>query len=158
MIDIRCATPEEAPLILGFIRELAEYERLQHEVVATAEDVRRTLFGAHPYAHALLACLDGEPVGYAIYFYNYSTFLCRPGIYVEDVFVRPGGRGHGIGRRVFEHLARLALEQHCGRLEWAVLDWNETAIHFYRRLGATPNDEWTTYRVAGSALERLAAG
>ncbi|HTT01371.1 MAG TPA: GNAT family N-acetyltransferase [Steroidobacteraceae bacterium] len=156
MISIRPAAPQEVPLVLSFIRELARYERLEHALVATEADLTRTLFGARPYAHALFACLDGTPVGFAVYFYNYSTFMGRPGLYLEDLYVRPAARGLGIGRRVLVHLAQLALEQDCRRLEWAVLDWNEPAIGFYKRLGATANDEWTGYRLAGDALARLA--
>jgi len=156
MISIRPAVPEEVPLILSFIRELARYERLEHALAATEADLTRTLFGARPYAHVLFACLEGAPVGFAVYFYNYSTFMGRPGLYLEDLFVRPAARGLGVGRRLLEHLARLAIEQNCARFEWAVLDWNEPAIGFYKRLGAVANDEWTGYRLTGAALARLA--
>jgi len=156
MISIRPAVPEEVPLILSFIRELARYERLEHALAATEADLTRTLFGARPYAHVLFACLEGAPVGFAVYFYNYSTFMGRPGLYLEDLFVRPAARGLGVGRRLLEHLARLAIEQNCARFEWAVLDWNEPAIGFYKRLGAVANDEWTGYRLTGDALARLA--
>jgi GNAT superfamily N-acetyltransferase len=156
MISIRPARREDVPQILAFIRELAEYERLLHAVVATPEDITQSLFGPQPCAHALLASLDGEPVGFALYFYNFSTFLGRPGLYLEDLFVRPAARGHGIGRRLLVELARLAIERGCGRMEWAVLDWNEPAIRFYRKLGAAPNDDWITYRLSGEALGKLA--
>jgi GNAT superfamily N-acetyltransferase len=156
MIDIRRATRQDLPQLLTFIRELAEYERLAHQVVATVEDLSRSLFGAEPCAHALLAFLDSAPVGFAVYFYNFSTFLGRPGLYLEDLFVRPAARGLGIGRELLVRLARLAIERGCGRMEWAVLDWNEPAIRFYRKLGATPNDDWTTYRLSGQGLHDLA--
>jgi GNAT superfamily N-acetyltransferase len=156
MIAIRPAAEHETALILGFIRDLAIYERLEHAVVATEANLRRTLFGPHPVAHALFACIDDEPVGFAIYFYNYSTFLGRPGVYLEDLYVRPAARGRGVGRAVLAHLARLALEQGCGRLEWSVLDWNEPAIRFYRALEAVAADDWTTFRLSGEALARLA--
>jgi GNAT superfamily N-acetyltransferase len=156
MISIRSAAEEDVPQILAFIRELAQYERLAHAVVATVDDLRRSLFGPQPSAHALLACLDAAPVGFAVYFYNFSTFNGRPGLYLEDLYVRPTARRLGIGRRLLAHLAHLALERGCGRMEWAVLDWNEPAIRFYRNLGAAPNDDWTTYRLSGDALSNLA--
>ncbi|HSU15597.1 GNAT family N-acetyltransferase [Longimicrobium sp.] len=153
---IRAATGADVSLILRFIRELAEYERLAHEVVATEEGLRETLFGARPYAEVAIAEADGEPAGFALFFHNYSTFLGRPGIYLEDLYVRPEARGKGIGRALLAHLARLAVERGCGRLEWWVLDWNESAIRFYRSLGVQPMDDWTVFRVAGDALRRLA--
>lgn len=156
MIDIRPARRQDVPQILAFIRELAEYERLSHAVVATEADLVRSLFGREPSAHVLVASLDAEPVGFAVYFYNFSTFVGRPGLYLEDLYVRPAARGLGIGRRLLVTLARLALERECGRMEWAVLDWNEPAIRFYRKLGATPNDDWTTYRLSGEMLGNLA--
>jgi GNAT superfamily N-acetyltransferase len=156
MITIRPAAEHESGLILSFIRDLAVYERLEHAVTAREEDLRATLFGPQAVAHALFACAEGEPVGFAIYFYNYSTFLGRPGIYLEDLYVQPGARHRGVGRRILGHLAQLALERRCGRLEWSVLDWNEPAIRFYRDLGAVAADDWTTYRVTGEALARLA--
>ena len=166
-LRIASATVDDVPLILGFIKELAEYERLAHEVVATEERLRETLFGARPAAEVIIARagVDGaegpvgineEPAGFALSFSTYSTFLARPGIYLEDLFVRPEWRGRGIGRALLTHLARLAVERGCGRLEWAVLDWNEPAIGFYRRLGARPMDEWTTFRLTGEALVKLA--
>jgi GNAT superfamily N-acetyltransferase len=156
MIAIRPAADHETALILSFIRDLAVYEHLEHAVVATEQDLRATLFGPQPVAHALFACIDGEPVGFAIYFFSYSTFLGRAGLYLEDLYVRPAGRKRGVGRCLLAHLARVALERGCGRLEWAVLDWNAPAIHFYRGLGAVPADGWTAYRVTGEALTRLA--
>lgn len=155
MLVLRPATESDVPLILRFIRELAEYERLAHACVATEESVRETLFGARRYAEVILAEHDGEAAGFALFFHNYSTFLARPGIYLEDLYVRPDRRGSGIGKALLARLAAIALERNCGRLEWAVLDWNEPAIGFYRSLGAVPQDEWTVYRVAGEALERL---
>lgn len=156
-LSIVPAAPDDAALILGFIRELAEYERLGHVVTATEEGLRRTLFGREAYAHALIARLDGQPAGFAVYFFNYSTFLGRPGLYLEDLYVRPAARRCGVGRGLLEHLAGIALERDCGRMEWAVLDWNERAIGFYVSLGASPNEEWTTYRLSSDALRRLAA-
>ncbi|HEV7241068.1 MAG TPA: GNAT family N-acetyltransferase [Thermoanaerobaculia bacterium] len=155
-LTLRNATEEDVPLVLQFIRDLAEYERLAHACFATEESVRETLFGARPYAEVVIAEHAGEPAGFALFFHNYSTFLARPGIYLEDLYVRPELRGHGIGKALLARLASLAIERKCGRLEWAVLNWNESAIHFYRSLGALPQDQWTTYRVTGEALERLA--
>jgi GNAT superfamily N-acetyltransferase len=155
-MHIRAATPDDVPLILRFIRELAAYERLAHEVVATEEGLRDTLFGPRPYAEVVIAEVAGEAAGFALFFHNYSTFLGRPGIYLEDLYVRPEMRGGGTGRTLLAHLARLAVERGCGRLEWWVLDWNEPAIRFYRQLGAQPMDDWTVFRVAGDALTRLA--
>jgi GNAT superfamily N-acetyltransferase len=155
-IAIRPAALADVPLILAFIRELAEYERLTHEVIATEDSLRRTLFGDRPYAECLIASVDGEAAGFALFFHNYSTFLGRPGIYLEDLYVRPDARRRGLGLALLVRLARLALERGCGRLEWAVLDWNEPALAFYRRLGALPMDEWTVHRLAGAPLEVLA--
>ncbi|HYH78736.1 MAG TPA: GNAT family N-acetyltransferase [Longimicrobium sp.] len=157
-MTIRPATPDDVPLILRFIRELAEYERLAHEVVATEDGLRDTLFGPRPYAEVVIAEEAGEPAGFALFFHNYSTFLGRPGIYLEDLYVRPEARGKGIGRALLAHLARLAVARGCGRLEWWVLDWNESAIRFYRALGAQAMDDWTVFRVTGEALARLANG
>jgi GNAT superfamily N-acetyltransferase len=154
---IRAATEADVPLILRFIRELAEYERLAHEVVATEEVLHETLFGARRYAEVVIVEEEGEPAGFALFFHNFSTFLGRPGIYLEDLYVRPEMRGRGIGRALLAHLAALAVERGCGRLEWWVLDWNESAIRFYRALSAQPMDDWTVFRVAGDALQRLAA-
>ncbi|MGH8287362.1 MAG: GNAT family N-acetyltransferase [Steroidobacteraceae bacterium] len=155
-ITIRPAEERDCALILSLIRDLAEYERLSHEVVATEEKLRRTLFGERRFAESIIANLDGEPVGFALFFHNYSTFLGQPGIYLEDLYVRPAARGRGVGEKLLAHLARLAIDRGCGRLEWWVLDWNEPALAFYRKLGAVPMDEWTVQRVTGSALEALA--
>lgn len=153
---IKSAHPTDVPLILSFIKELADYEKLSHEVVATETLLQETLFGEHAKAHVLIGYLNEEPVSFALYFYNFSTFLGRPGIYLEDLFVKPQARGKGIGQKMLVHLAKLAKSQHCGRLEWWVLDWNESAIGFYKRLGARAMDEWTVYRVTGQALDELA--
>ena len=157
-VTIRPAQAHELPLVLEFIRELAVYERLEHEVQATTADLAVALFGPRPFAEVVFACLEGEPVGFALFFQNFSTFLGKPGIYLEDLFVRPQARGHGIGRRLLAWLARTTLERGCARLDWAVLDWNLPSIGFYRSLGAVAQDEWTTMRVSGAALERLARG
>ena len=156
--SIRAATVEDVPLILRFIRRLAEYERLAHEVVATEDGLRHWLFGARPAAEVVIAEWGGEPAGFALFFHNFSTFLGRPGVYLEDLYVEPEHRGRGIGKALLAHLARLAVERGCGRLEWWVLDWNEDAIRFYRSIGAVAMDEWTVHRVAGDALTALAEG
>ena len=156
-ITIRPAGEDDIPSVLGFIRELARYEHLEREVSATEEDLRETLFGARRYAEVLIACVGAEPVGFALFFHNFSTFKGRPGIYLEDLYVAPQMRGKGIGRKLLERLARTALERRCARLEWAVLDWNEPSIAFYESLGAVPLDEWRTFRLTGAALERLGA-
>jgi len=155
-IEIRAATPDDVPLIFALIGELAAYEKLSHEVVATEQQIRATLFGDRAVAEVLIASLDGTPVGFALFFPNYSTFLGRPGLYLEDLFVRPEARGFGAGRELLEHLARLAVERGWGRLEWRVLDWNEPSIAFYRKLGAEPLEDWTVFRVTGEALKKLA--
>jgi GNAT superfamily N-acetyltransferase len=157
-ITIRAAAGHEMPQVLAFIRELAVYEHLEHEVVASEADLAAALFGPRRYAEVVFACLDGVPVGFALFFHNFSTFLGKPGIYLEDLFVRPAARGHGIGKRLLAWLAATALERGCARLDWAVLDWNELALGFYRSLGAVAQDKWTTMRVSGAALERLAHG
>jgi GNAT superfamily N-acetyltransferase len=156
-IAIRQATAHDVPLILSFIRELARYERLEHEVMATEDGLRESLFGATPGAEVLLAFAGKDPAGFALFFHNYSTFLGRRGIYLEDLYVRPAWRGRGVGRRLLATLARLTRERGGGRLEWWVLDWNESAVRFYRSLGARAMDEWTVYRLSGAALDRLAA-
>ncbi len=156
-VTLRFATEGDVPLILRFIRELAEYERLAHACIATEELVRETLFGAKRYAEVIIAEHEGEPAGFALFFHNYSTFLARPGIYLEDLYVRPELRGYGIGKALLARLASIASERGCGRVEWAVLNWNEPAIQFYRSLGALPQDQWTVYRVTGEALDRLAS-
>jgi GNAT superfamily N-acetyltransferase len=155
-ISIRPAVEGDVALILQFIRDLAQYEHLEHQVVATEEMLREALFGSRPYAEVVLACLNGEPVGFALFFHNFSTFLGQAGIYLEDLYVRPEARGHGVGRRLLTWLAATAVSRGCGRLEWAVLDWNEPSIRFYRNLGAVAQDDWTTYRVTGPALNQLA--
>jgi GNAT superfamily N-acetyltransferase len=157
-MTIRPAAPADIPLILSLIRGLAEYEKLAHEVEATESRLSSTLFpeGGRPAAECVLAFDEGEPAGFAVFFPTYSTFLARPGLYLEDIFVVPGRRGRGIGRALVLHLARLANERGCGRMEWAVLDWNEPAIGFYEGLGARRLDEWTTCRLAGEALRRYA--
>lgn len=157
-ISIRPATRTDAPLILSFIRELALYERLEDQVVATAEDLEAALFAPRPYAEVVFACLDAVPVGFALFFHNFSTFLGKPGIYLEDLFVRPEARGLGIGRRLLAWLAQTTLERGGARLDWAVLDWNEPSIGFYHSLGAVALDQWTTFRMTGAALEKLARG
>ncbi|HEX5760015.1 MAG TPA: GNAT family N-acetyltransferase [Thermoanaerobaculia bacterium] len=158
MPDLRIvpATAADLPLVHRFIRELAEYERLLPEVTVTEEKLRATLFGPRPAAEVVLAYDGEEPVGFALFFPNYSTFLAQPGIYLEDLYVRPEARGRGVGRALLVHLARLAVERGCGRLEWAVLDWNEPAIRFYRGLGARSMDDWITFRLTGEPLARLA--
>src|SRR6202049_4069084 len=155
-IRIRPALSQDLPQVLAFIRELACYERPEDQVVATEADLAAALFGARPYAEVVLGCLGETPVGFALFFHNFSTFLGKPGIYLEDLFVRPEARGLGVGRRLLAWLARTTLERGCARLDWAVLDWNEPSIGFYRGLGAVAQDEWTTCRLAGAALERLA--
>jgi GNAT superfamily N-acetyltransferase len=153
---IRPATPADLPLILGFIRGLATYEKLLHEVEATEEKLRVTLFGPRPAAECLLAFADGAPAGFAIFFTNYSTFLARPGLYLEDLFVNPEFRGRGLGKALWLHLAALANQRGCGRMEWTVLDWNRPAIDFYESLGAERKTEWTLCRLTGPALARYA--
>jgi GNAT superfamily N-acetyltransferase len=155
-ITIRPATEAEVPLISGFIRDLARYERLEHEMVATEEGLTKTLFGERRYAEVVFACVDGEPVGFALFFHNYSTFLGKPGIYLEDLFVRPEARGRGVGKRLLAWLAHATVERDCGRLEWSVLDWNEPSIGFYRGLGAVLKEEWQIFRLTGEALQALA--
>ena len=150
------ATPAEAPVIIEMIRGLAEYEKLSHLVTANEEQIRETLFGTHPAAEVLLAEWNGEWAGFALFFPTYSTFLAQPGIYLEDLFVKPHARGNGLGLGLITELARIAVARGCGRVEWAVLDWNEPSIRFYNRLGAVPLDEWTAYRLTGEALQNLA--
>jgi GNAT superfamily N-acetyltransferase len=155
-ISIRQAREQDVPTILGFIRELAEYEKLSHEVVATEAMLRQHLFGARPVAEVLIAELDTKAVGFALFFHNFSTFLGRPGIYLEDLYVQPHARGRGIGKAMLVRIGKLAVERGCGRVEWSVLDWNEPSIQFYRKLGAVPMSDWTVFRVTGDALTRLA--
>lgn len=156
-LSITAASPADVPLILSLISELAEYEKLSHEAVATEASLQESLFGANPGAEALIARVDGEPAGFALFFHNFSTFLGRRGLYLEDLFVRPSFRGRAIGKSLLIHLAALALERGCGRFEWQVLDWNTPAREFYERLGAKANPVWINYRMTGEALERLAA-
>ena len=155
-LHIRSATTDDVALILRFIRDLAHYEKLSHEVIATEAKLRSTLFGEHPYAECLLGFVGDHPVAFALFFHNYSTFLAQPGIYLEDLFVLEEQRGRGYGKAMLTKLAELAVQRHCGRLEWSVLDWNQPAIDFYRNLGAISMDEWTTFRLTGDALKKLA--
>jgi GNAT superfamily N-acetyltransferase len=157
-LTITIATEGDAPHILTFIKALAEYERLADSVVATEEGLRATLFGPRPYAECVIARWNGEPAGFALFFHNYSTFLGRPGVYLEDLFVKPEFRGKSVGRSLLQYLAKVAVERNCGRLEWSVLDWNASAIGFYKSLGAEPLEDWTIFRVKGEALARLAGG
>jgi GNAT superfamily N-acetyltransferase len=148
--------PQDVPLILSFLHELATYEKLAHEVVATERDMHAALFGERPVVETVIAILDGEPVGYALFFPTFSTFLAKPGLYLEDLYVRPAARGFGVGRALLEYLARITVERGWGRLEWSVLDWNEPSIAFYKKMGAKPMDEWTVFRLTGDSLTRLA--
>ena len=154
--EIRTATEADVPVILSLIRELAEYEREPNAVVATEAGLREVLFGAKRSAEVLLALENAEAVGFAVYFHNFSTWLGRPGLYLEDLFVRPDVRGKGFGRALLERLAQIAKERGCGRMEWAVLDWNDPAIQFYRKLGAEPMSEWTVFRLAEEGIAKLA--
>jgi GNAT superfamily N-acetyltransferase len=156
-VSIVSAQEADVALILGLIRELAEYEKLSHEVSATEASLRNALFGLRPAAEALIVRVGGECAGFALYFHNFSTFLGSRGLYLEDLFVRPAFRGAGVGKALLRHLARLALERNCGRFEWAVLDWNRPARDFYESLGAEAHPAWINYRVTGEALARLAA-
>jgi GNAT superfamily N-acetyltransferase len=155
-LTLRFATQADVGTILSFIKELADYEKLSHEVEADERALRASLFDGRRVAEVVLAVFQGTPVGFALYFHNFSTFLGRPGIYLEDLYVTPAMRGQGIGTAVLAYLAHLARERGCGRLEWAVLDWNAPATTFYRNLGAQPLDEWTVFRLTGSALRELA--
>ena len=157
-LQIRTATEDDVPLILQFIRELAEYERSAHEVAATEELLRMTLFGNPRFAEVLIGEDDGVTVAFALFFHNYSTWTGKPGLYLEDLYVKPEARRHGHGRTLLKRLAAIAKERNCGRFEWAVLDWNTPAIDFYRSLGAVPMSEWHVMRVTGDALDALAAG
>jgi GNAT superfamily N-acetyltransferase len=157
-LSVTKAGESDIPLILRFIKDLAVYERMPDQCVATEERLRATLFGQNPAAEVLIARADGVPVGFALFFHSYSTFIAQRGIYLEDLFVDPSARGKGVGFRLLSELARLAVERDCGRLEWAVLNWNDLAIDFYRRIGATAMDDWTTFRLAGESLDSLAGG
>jgi len=156
-LSIRSATPADISLIGQFIRDLAEYEKLAHEVRFDEAVMAQKLFGPRPFAEVLIGEIDGTPQGFALFFHNFSTFEGRPGIYLEDLFVRPDARGSGLGKALLGKLAALAVERDCARLEWSVLDWNTPAIDYYKALGARPMDEWTVYRVDGDALTGLAA-
>jgi GNAT superfamily N-acetyltransferase len=154
--EIRTTTEADVPIILSLIRELADYERAPDAVVTTEAGLREVLFGPQRSAEVLLALENGEPVGFAVYFYNFSTWLGRPGLYLEDLFVRPSVRGKGYGRALLERLAQIAQERGCGRMEWAVLDWNDPAIEFYKKLGAEALTEWTVFRLTQDGITRLA--
>jgi len=155
-IAIRPATKADAATIFGLIRELAEYEKLAHEVVATEETIARNLFGPRAYAECLIAEIDSKPVGFALFFHNFSTFLGKPGLYLEDLYVKPEFRNAGLGMKFFRELAKIALERDCGRMEWWVLDWNEPALAFYKKLGAEPMSDWTVQRLSRMEIEKLA--
>jgi GNAT superfamily N-acetyltransferase len=154
--EIRPASADDVSVILSFIRKLADYERLSHEAVATEDLVRETLFGARRNAEVAIGYFENLPVGFVLFFHNYSTFLGRPGIYIEDLFIDEEFRRRGFGGALLRHVAKLASERECGRLEWSVLDWNQPAIDFYKKLGAVPMGEWTVFRVTGEALNKLA--
>ena len=154
--EIRTTTEADLPVILELIRDLATYERAPEAVVATEAGLREVLFGAKSSAEVLLALENGEPAGFAVFFHNFSTWLGRPGLYLEDLFVRPEKRGKGYGRALLERLAQIAKQRGCGRMEWAVLDWNDPAIQFYRKLGAQPMEEWTVFRLTGEGIAKLA--
>lgn len=151
-LDIRPATPADVPALVTLIKALADYEQLSHQVTGTADDLAVALFGPRPYAEAALAWFDGQPVGMVLFFYNFSTFLMKPGLYLEDIFVQPDYRGQGIGKALLVYLGKLALARGCGRLDWSVLDWNTPAIEFYQRMGAEIKPEWQLCRVTGDAL------
>jgi GNAT superfamily N-acetyltransferase len=157
MLKIRPATGADAPLIATLVRELADYEKLLPDARATDADFRRELEAPNPVIHVLIAEWNGEPAGFALYFFNFSTFVGRPGLYLEDLFVRPKLRSHGIGRALLRALARLARERNCGRMEWAVLDWNEPALRFYQTLGARQMNEWIVHRLTPVEIDKLAA-
>jgi GNAT superfamily N-acetyltransferase len=156
-LRIEPATIGDASLILQFIEELATYEQLAHACVATEDDLRIQLFGLNPIAHTVIAYAGNEPAGFALYFFNFSTFLARPGLYLEDLFVKPAFRKRGIGRALLAYLAQIAVDRGCGRMEWAVLNWNEMALRVYRGIGAQPMNEWTVMRLTGPAITALAA-
>ena len=155
-IEIRPAAVSDVPLILHYIRELAVYEKAEHEVVATEASLRESMFAPGSHVHGLMCSVDGQPAGFAVYFFNYSTWQARRGLYLEDLYVSPAHRNAGAGKALLRQLARIAVESNCGRFEWSVLDWNEPAIAFYRSIGAAPMTEWVRYRLAGEALSRFA--
>ncbi|NNJ15616.1 GNAT family N-acetyltransferase [Pseudomonas putida CSV86] len=157
-LNIRPARPEDAAQILAFITELADYERARHEVVATVEHIQRSLFAADSSARALICERDGQAIGFAVYFFSYSTWLGQNGLYLEDLYVTPEARGTGAGKLLLRYLARLACDNDCGRFEWSVLDWNQPAIDFYKSIGAEPQDEWVRYRMDGETLRAFARG
>ena len=157
MVNVRPATRADAAIIASLVRELAEYEKLEHEALATPDDFLREIESPNPVIHVLIAEWNGEPAGFALYFFNFSTFVGRPGLYLEDLFVRPAQRAHGIGRALLRALARIAQQRNCGRMEWAVLDWNEPALRFYQSLGARQMNEWIIHRLTPPEIERLAA-
>ena len=156
-LAINPASEDDLPVILRFIEDLAIYERLRSSCVATIDKLRQTLFTSPPAAEVVIARLDGQPVGFALFYHNYSTFLAQRGLFLEDLFVNPDARNSGVGRALLSHLAQIAIDRNCGRFEWNVLDWNEPAITFYKRIGAMPMDDWTTFRVSGDALKQLAS-
>ncbi|MFT6915017.1 MAG: GNAT superfamily N-acetyltransferase [Motiliproteus sp.] len=156
VIEIRQATVEDAALILRFVTELAIYEKAEHEVVATESDIQKSLFGADSNTRAVICNINDEPIGFAVYFFNYSTWLGKQGLYLEDLYVSPEYRSAGAGKALLKNLAKIALAKQCGRFEWSVLDWNEPAIQFYQSMGAEPQDEWVAYRLTGKALEAFA--
>jgi len=157
-IAITPASEADVPVIREFIRGLAEYEKLAHHFVATEDGLRRTLFGVRPYAEVLIARVDGEPVGFALFLHSYSTFLAQPGIWLEDLFVLPAMRSRGVGKALLRAVAKIAHERQCGRMEWSVLDWNEPAIEFYRRVGADIKPDWRICRLTAEGIDKLAAG
>ena len=154
-LTIRNAVPADVPLILGFIKELAEYEKMASEVTATEDILKDNLFGRNKYAEVLIAEYKGKPAGQALFFHNFSTFLGKPGIYLEDIYVKPGLRGKGIGKSLLMEVVKIAKERNCGRVEWVVLDWNEPSINFYKSLGAVPMNEWSTFRLTEPAINEL---
>ena len=156
MLKIRAAKADDAALLMRFVRELAIYEKAEHEVTATEEDLRRDLFGPDARVEALICEWQGEPIGHAIFFMNYSTWLGKYGIFLEELYITPERRGHGAGKALLQRVAEIAVARNCGRFEWNVLDWNEPAIRFYENLGAEAMDEWTVFRMTGEALDRLA--
>jgi GNAT superfamily N-acetyltransferase len=155
--EIRAAVADDVPVIFSFIKKLADYEKLAHQVVATEQSLRETLFGARKTAEVAIGYFEKKPVGLVLFFHNYSTFLAKPGLYIEDLFVDESYRRRGFGAALLGHVARLAIERNCGRLEWSVLDWNQPAIDFYKKLGAVPMSDWTVFRVAGRSLATLAS-